>query len=749
MSEGDPTRDAQEERVKDASLILSSEEKNKDVGGLPVGEDGGAESKETSQPEGDKQQQQQQNSSFPTNPPSASNILPSNRTNQSSPTNNTAPTPTPEVVHLHIVKLIHQNPTPGAPPFEVLDVVEGPAQPFLETVRAYPHQVLPATNSPAEREQALRQLKMSVWYNFVESVNAQATAANINTAGSQSPSNGRVVSQANTQANVSTAAPAPATNDSSSNQALEKSKVQYPKSGSSGNAPTHTQTPIQQLYTDHYLQQQQQQQQQQMLLLQQQQQQQQMQQYQQQMLLASNGGVKAPFADVDSNYSYWHQNQASKDGNDSGLSTIPPSMLDKRTQKQTKATKRERGNKSNTQKDKAKKEKLQSDSSAKLQSSTGGKAGSEGGQSNRKRKAPGGEERKPRGQRSRNSAKSIPLSGLSQQTKMAKCSGVGTAIPTEASWFPFPPTLDGAVAIFSKVQQKDEEKKSNPSFNDYRQMLQKMNTEIAEKKEIDAKRKQDEKDLMAATSSDSILLPPADDINFSVTKPRGKDKHGKDDVQEEWVQCDDCGRWRTLPPAGDALYPQDLPEHWTCTMNTWNPSKASCSVPEETSSASQQTGALRAKKMRIWVRRLRSGDKYEAKHSNKSMIDKEVKGVKKFGEVDWIRCSNPYCGKWRACLRSINGQKIRRENETWFCWMNSWDEARSSCNAPQEDTAVHSLGAPYVSGDKKAGEEDDVSVDGSQDDSASERGSESAVVQGISRRGRVVRSRWNSRRSRK
>ena len=24
------------------------------------------------------------------------------------------------------------------------------------------------------------------------------------------------------------------------------------------------------------------------------------------------------------------------------------------------------------------------------------------------------------------------------------------------------------------------------------------------------------------------------------------------------------------------------------------------------------------------------------------------------GEVDWIRCANPTCGKWRACLRSMD-----------------------------------------------------------------------------------------------
>ena len=71
--------------------------------------------------------------------------------------NATPSVPMTEIVHLHIVKLMHHNPTPGAPPFEVLDVVEGPAQPYLETVRAYPNQIIVAGITPVEREKALRQ----------------------------------------------------------------------------------------------------------------------------------------------------------------------------------------------------------------------------------------------------------------------------------------------------------------------------------------------------------------------------------------------------------------------------------------------------------------------------------------------------------------------------------------------------------------------------------------------------------------
>lgn len=80
--------------------------------------------------------------------------------------------------------------------------------------------------------------------------------------------------------------------------------------------------------------------------------------------------------------------------------------------------------------------------------------------------------------------------------------------------------------------------------------------------------------------------------------------------------------------------------------------------------------------------------------------------------------------------------------------MNSWDEARSSCGAPQEGTAVHSLA------DKSqglgAGEEDDESW-GNPDDDDDEGGASDngLTLQGISSRGRIVRSRWNSSRRRR
>ena len=108
-----------------------------------------------------------------------------------------------------------------------------------------------------------------------------------------------------------------------------------------------------------------------------------------------------------------------------------------------------------------------------------------------------------------------------------------------------------------------------------------------------AKKKQDKKSSLAAAaavhskadtnsdpSCDTALLLPASDKTGGSTAPPSKSKHkegssrggkGDKDAQEEWVQCDACARWRTLPPPGDALYPLLLPEQWTCAMNTWHP----------------------------------------------------------------------------------------------------------------------------------------------------------------------------------
>ena len=129
-------------------------------------------------------------------------------------------------------------------------------------------------------------------------------------------------------------------------------------------------------------------------------------------------------------------------------------------------------------------------------------------------------------------------------------------------------------------------------------------------------------------------------------------------------------------------------------MNNWD-KNSSCSKPEESFTVKELSAG--AVKIRIWARRLKAADKYEKTFSrfkgngNSGAIVNGGSVDRDFGDVDWIRCSNPTCGKWRACLRTMDARLLKEANPTWYCWMNSWDDTRSSCSAPQEGTAVRSL----------------------------------------------------------
>ncbi|KAL1197859.1 Cysteine-tryptophan domain-containing zinc finger protein 7 [Cardamine amara subsp. amara] len=49
-------------------------------------------------------------------------------------------------------------------------------------------------------------------------------------------------------------------------------------------------------------------------------------------------------------------------------------------------------------------------------------------------------------------------------------------------------------------------------------------------------------------------------------------------IQEHWVACDKCGKWRLLP---FGVFPEDLPEKWMCAMLNWLPGVNYCNVPED------------------------------------------------------------------------------------------------------------------------------------------------------------------------
>ena len=63
------------------------------------------------------------------------------------------------------------------------------------------------------------------------------------------------------------------------------------------------------------------------------------------------------------------------------------------------------------------------------------------------------------------------------------------------------------------------------------------------------------------------------------SKDRGdRNSKKKEAEKQEWVQCEKCEKWRRLPPRISA---DDLPDTWYCSMNTWDPVTASCTVAED------------------------------------------------------------------------------------------------------------------------------------------------------------------------
>lgn len=81
--------------------------------------------------------------------------------------------------------------------------------------------------------------------------------------------------------------------------------------------------------------------------------------------------------------------------------------------------------------------------------------------------------------------------------------------------------------------------------------------------------------------------------------------------------------------------------------------------------------------------------------------------------------------------------------------MNSWDEAKSSCDAPQEGTIVYNFAEQYLNQQIAHVDDDEEDLNAGDDDEegGSGPGDGGLTLQGISSRGRIVRSRWNSRRN--
>lgn len=171
--------------------------------------------------------------------------------------------------------------------------------------------------------------------------------------------------------------------------------------------------------------------------------------------------------------------------------------------------------------------------------------------------------------------------------------------------------------------------------------------------------------------------------------------------QVDWVQCDACKKWRTLPAKTHPRFPSHLTEDstWICSENAWAPHLASCNIPEENLMSATSI------KIRVWLRRVRSSDRYEARNSSRSSGEGKRGGAagaggssSRTGDVEWLRCCSATCGKWRACPRALNTRDMKK-NQPWFCWMASWDETKASCTAPQESCLGQGYGVALIDAD--------------------------------------------------
>lgn len=165
---------------------------------------------------------------------------------------------------------------------------------------------------------------------------------------------------------------------------------------------------------------------------------------------------------------------------------------------------------------------------------------------------------------------------------------------------------------------------------------------------------------------------------------KGKPTNSLDKKEDDrvWVQCNNCDKWRALPSTVDA---DSLPDIWSCELNIYDPLRNSCDAPEE--SFKLVDGQLKSF-FKLWVKKLKSADRGESRFPGNAS-----KTRKRPLEVEWIKCCNPICGKWRAIhkgiptnmmLKKLNNDRWGSKRAVWYCSMNTWDDTTASCSAPQE-----------------------------------------------------------------
>jgi hypothetical protein len=152
-----------------------------------------------------------------------------------------------------------------------------------------------------------------------------------------------------------------------------------------------------------------------------------------------------------------------------------------------------------------------------------------------------------------------------------------------------------------------------------------------------------------------------------------------DDADDDrvWVQCESCNKWRALPPTTNTA---SLPDKWYCSLNIYDKQRNHCGAPEEV--YNDDASAPLRSFFKLWHKKLKSAERDDKKLPvvtrgialellliNINHYYYYFQGKKRKLDVEWIRCSNATCGKWRAVLRGLNtSQMLRKLNKrsSWY-----------------------------------------------------------------------------------
>jgi len=136
-----------------------------------------------------------------------------------------------------------------------------------------------------------------------------------------------------------------------------------------------------------------------------------------------------------------------------------------------------------------------------------------------------------------------------------------------------------------------------------------------------------------------------------------------------WVQCNKCTKWRKVPGVIDV---DSLPDVWQCSMNTWAPTFARCSVKEESDDTSEQNDGRQGQSSLMRGRRPMGMPHAGNMSMNQGSAHKKV--------IQWVQCERRNCKKWRKLPGHVDMSLLP---EKWYCEMNEWDLDRASCEAPE------------------------------------------------------------------